>query len=315
MFATLTWTQVFLLAYLSFCLFIAVQSSRKYTDPRHFFSPANGINTWINVLALTSVTFAGWLFSGQLGQLFQSGLSFGGTAFSVILIPLVGTLVLKKQWLLGRQFKFMTSGDMFSAYFKNDVISIVAIGVMLLFAIPFLATLFSASGSLIAGVTDGAISRDAGMWTLSLVVIVYSITGGIDAVVKVAVVQALLFAGALVIIGIYALSAAGGFIPFGQGLAKLAATPNELMMTQGLGGGNYNSLFAVSGVIQWTGGLGRDVAVGGIWTAIMGLTTAVTFMGLQIAPHFSVLGFAARSPRARSARRRSHLDDGLGGRP
>ena len=76
----------------------------------------------------------------------------------------------------------MTSGDMFSAYFKNDVISIVAIGVMLLFAIPFLATLFSASGSLIAGVTDGAISRDAGMWTLSLVVIVYSITGGIDAV-------------------------------------------------------------------------------------------------------------------------------------
>ena len=298
MFATLTWTQVFLLAYLSFCLFIAVQSSRKYTDPRHFFSPANGINTWINVLALTSVTFAGWLFSGQLGQLFQSGLSFGGTAFSVILIPLVGTLVLKKQWLLGRQFKFMTSGDMFSAYFKNDVISIVAIGVMLLFAIPFLATLFSASGSLIAGVTDGAISRDAGMWTLSLVVIVYSITGGIDAVVKVAVVQALLFAGALVIIGIYALSAAGGFISFGQGLAKLAATPNELMMTQGLGGGNYNSLFAVSGVIQWTGGLGRDVAVGGIWTAIMGLTTAVTFMGLQIAPHFSVLGFAARSPRA-----------------
>jgi len=125
MFATLTWTQVFLLAYLSFCLFIAVQSSRKYTDPRHFFSPANGINTWINVLALTSVTFAGWLFSGQLGQLFQSGLSFGGTAFSVILIPLVGTLVLKKQWLLGRQFKFMTSGDMFSAYFKNDVISLL----------------------------------------------------------------------------------------------------------------------------------------------------------------------------------------------
>ena len=298
MFVMLTWVQVFLLAYFSFCIFIAVQSSRKNTDPRHFFLPANGIGTWINVVALTSVTFAGWVFSGQLGQLFQSGLSFEGSAFSVILIPLVGTVVLKKQWLLGQRYKFTTSGEMFSAYFQNDIISIVAIGLMLLFAIPFLATLFSASGSLLAAVTGGVVTRDAGMWMLSFVVIVYSMTGGIDAVVKVAVVQGILFVGAILIIGIFALSAVGGFIPFGQGLAKLAATPNEALMTQGLGGGNYNSLFAVSGVIQWTAGLGRDAAVGGIWTAIMGLTTAIAFMGIQLSPYFSALGFAARSPRA-----------------
>jgi Na+/proline symporter len=114
----------------------------------------------------------------------------------------------------------------------------------------------------------------------------------------VGVVQGVLFLGGMIILGVLAVNYAGGLTALNQSLAVLAAAPApDGLMTRGYGGGDYNGMFVIPGVIQWTAGEGVESALGGPWTAVMGLSFALTLMGLQLAPGFSVWSFASRSPR------------------
>jgi Na+/proline symporter len=293
------WLTIFFVMYWAFCIVMGVRSSRQYAGARQFFIPTDGISTWVFVFAVTAATFAGWTFTGQAGQIFRDGLQYVNATFFVISIPLAGVLVLKRQWVLARKYGYVTPGEMYSGYFGGGAIAMISVGVALLFTVPFLATLLGASGTLIQTLTDGAVSRDVGMWVLSSVLLFYCVTGGLAAVAQVSVLQSVLFIGACTVLGLLAVAYAGGFTPFGQGLAQLASTPiGATGMTKGNGGGDYNGLFAIPGVIQFTAGLGRETPVGGPWTAIMSLTFVLSMMGIQFAPAFSVWGFASRSPRA-----------------
>lgn len=293
------WLALFFVAYWTFCIVMGLRASRQHADARQFFIPAGGITTWLFVFLATAGTFAGWIVTGLAGQIFQDGLQVVSASFFVISIPLAGVLVLKRQWMLARRFGYVTPGEMYLDYFGGGAISVVAVGIALLFAVPFLATLLGASGALVQSLTDGLVSRDVGMWVLSSVLLFYCAIGGLTAVAQVSVVQAVLFVGGVVAIGLVAVTYAGGFEAFSQGLAKMAASPiGAAGMTRGNGGGNYNGLFAIPGVVQFTSGLGREMPAGGPWTAIMCLTFVLSMTGIQFAPAFSAWGFASRSPRA-----------------
>ncbi len=299
MFSKTAWLLLFLLAYWTFCIVASIRSARRNQQPQHFFMPSGGIATWVFVFVATTGTFAGWTFTGQPGQIFENGFQYINASFFVITIPLAGALVLKRQWMLGRQYGYLTPGEMYSRYFGGEAIAVISVGIALLFAIPFLATLFSASGAILATLSDGAVSRDAGMWVLASVLLLYCVVGGLDAVAQVSVVQGVLFVGGAVILGVGASAFAGGFTHLGQALAHLASsTVGDTGMTKGFGGGNYNGLFAIPGVIQFTAGLGREAPVGGPWTAMMGLSFALSLMGVQCSPSFSVWGFGSSTPRA-----------------
>ena len=299
MFNKVAWLFLFLVAYWTFCIVMSVRSAQRHTLPQQFFIPAGGISTWVFVFAATAGSFAGWTFMGQPGQIFEQGFQYINASFFVITIPLAGALVLKRQWMLGRKYGYVTPGDMYCGYFGGHVIALIAVGIALLFAVPFLATLFGASGTVVETITDGAVSRDSGMWVLSAILLLYSVVGGLNAVAQVSVVQGVLFVGGAVILGSVAAAYAGGFASLGQALAKLASSPvGAVGRTGGFGGGDYNGLFAIPGVIQFTAGLGRDAPVGGPWTAVMGLSFVLSLMGIQCAPSFSVWGFASSSPRA-----------------
>lgn len=297
--ADVLWILVFFLAYIVFCIYIGVRASRVSGNSRSFFSPDAGIATWVFVIAATSAIFAGWNFTGHPAQVFQNGFQFTNASYFVILVPLAGILVMKRQWVLGRQYGWVTPGEMYTSYFDGDPIALIAAGIATVFAVAFVATLFSASGSLLYGLSGGAISRELGMWGLALIVLFYSMTGGIGAVAKVGVVQGALFIGGMIVLGVLCVDYSGGLKALNEELAALAsAPPAPGAATQGFGGGNYNGLFAVPGVIQWTAGVGVEAPAGGPWTAVMGLSFGLSLMGLQLAPAFSVWAFSARTPRA-----------------
>ena len=293
------WLFLFLLAYWTFCIVVSVRSAQRHAQPRQFFIPAGGVTTWAFVFTATAGSFAGWTMTGQPGQIFEDGFQYLNTSFFVITIPLAGALLLKRQWMLGRKYNYLTPGDMYCGYFGGDAIAVIAVGIALLFAVPFLATLFGASGAIVETISDGALSRDAGMWVLAFILLLYSIVGGLNAVAQVSVVQFALFIGGAILLGLFATSFAGGFTALCQGLAHLAGSSlGAVGMTKGFGGGNYNGLFAIPGVIQFTAGLGREAPAGGPWTAIMGLSFVLSLMGLQCSPSFSVWSFASSTPRA-----------------
>ena len=53
------------------------------------------------------------------------------TAIIAITIPFTGVMFLKRQWMLGKRFGFVTPGEMLSYYFKSDLIRVLVVIVAL----------------------------------------------------------------------------------------------------------------------------------------------------------------------------------------
>ena len=203
------------------------------------------------------MSFAGWTFIGHPGLVFRDGFQFVNASFYAVAVPLAGVVLLKRQWLLGQRFGYMTAGEMFADYFGSDALRIMSVGIALVFGIPFVALLFGASGFLVSELTDQSISRNAAMWILSAAVLLYVVTGGMQAVAKIAVVQCVLFLLGTVVLGLFALNIVGGFDALNSGLARVAQNFSGVWgNTNGSGGGSYPGYFAIPGVVQWTAGLG-----------------------------------------------------------
>jgi len=153
--------------------------------------------------------------------------------------------------MLGKRFGYVTPGEMLSDYFRGDAIRILVVLVALLFSIPYLGVQLGASGFLFTVLTDGMLTKDVGMWVLSLVVLIYVASGGLRAVAYVDTVQCILLGLGIIITGIIALNLAGGWSALNEGFAGLAASDvGKWGTTQGYGGGDYNAYFAIPGVIQ-----------------------------------------------------------------
>ncbi|MEE8334379.1 MAG: sodium:solute symporter [Alphaproteobacteria bacterium] len=263
-----------------------------------YFIAGRRISMWVFVLAATATSFSGWTFMGHPGLVYRDGFQYAYASFYAITIPFTGVMFLKRQWMLGKRFGYVTPGEMLSDYFRGDAIRILTVIVALLFSIPYLGVQLGASGFLFNVLTDDLVSVNFGMWMLSLVVFIYVASGGLRAVAYVDTVQCVLLAVGIVITGLIALNAAGGWDALNAGLAKLGASDlGKWGTTKGLGGGDYNAYFAVPGVIQFTAGLGKETPVGGLWTGIMILTYMFALMGIHSAPAFTMWSFSNNNPR------------------
>jgi len=296
--AKVVWLFLFVFLYWAYCIFWGIKCARMARTAGDYFIAGRRISMWVFVLAATATSFSGWTFMGHPGLVYRDGFQYAYASFYTITIPFTGVLFLKRQWMLGKRFGYVTPGEMLSDYFRGDAIRILTVIVALLFSIPYLGVQLGASGFLFNVLTDGMIHVDWGMWILSLVVLIYVASGGLRAVAYVDTLQCVLLALGIVITGIIALNAAGGWESLNAGLAKLGATGvGKWGTTKGLGGGDYNAYFAVPGVIQFTAGLGKETPVGGLWTGIMVLTYMFALMGIQSAPAFSMWAFSNNNPR------------------
>ncbi len=288
--AKVIWLFVFVALYWSYCIFWGIKgaiSSRTATD---YFIAGRGIGLWVFILAATATSFSGWTFMGHPGLIYRDGFQYAYASFYAITIPFTGVMFLKRQWMLGKRFGFVTPGEMFAAYFRSDTIRLLVVLVALVFSVPYLGVQLRASGFLFNVLTDGALSAEVGMWMLSLVVVVYVASGGLRAVAYVDTMQAILLAIGIVTVGIISLAYVGGWSALNDGIAALALIDDNLTPE------GYSHYVAIPGVIQWVGGLGVEDPVGGTWTGIMLLTYMFALMGIQAAPAFSMWAFSNRSP-------------------
>ncbi|MBL6941718.1 MAG: sodium:solute symporter [Rhodospirillales bacterium] len=296
--AKVVWLFSFVALYWAYCIFWGIKSSRMAKTASDYFIAGRQISMWVFVLAATATSFSGWTFMGHPGLVYRDGFQYAYASFYTITIPFTGVLFLKRQWMLGKRFGYVTPGEMLSDYFQGDGIRILTVCVALLFSIPYLGVQLGASGFLFNVLTDGMIDKDVGMWVLSAVVLIYVGTGGLRAVAYVDTLQCILLALGIVITGFIALNAAGGWDSLQQGFAALGKTDiGKWGTTKGYGGGDYNAYLAIPGVIQWTAGLGKETPVGGLWTGVMCLTYMFALMGIQSAPAFTMWSFSNNSPK------------------
>ena len=160
---------------------------------------------------------------GHPGLLYRDGFQYAYASFYTITIPFTGVIFLKRQWILGKRFGYVTPGEMFADYFRSDAIRILTVVVALFFSIPYLGVQLRASGFLFNVLTDGLFTVEVGMWLLSAVVFIYVASGGLRAVAYVDTLQCILLAAGIAIIGIIGVNAAGGWTALNQGIANLVS--------------------------------------------------------------------------------------------
>ncbi len=287
--AKIVWLFIFVALYWAYCIFWGIKGAISARTASDYFIAGRGISIWVFVLAATATSFSGWTFMGHPGLIYRDGLPYAYASFYAITIPFTGVMFLKRQWMIGKRFGFVTPGEMLSDYFRSDIIRVLVVIVALVFSVPYLGIQLRASGFLFNVLTDGMLDVEVGMWLLSAVVIIYVASGGLRAVAYVDTVQCLLLAGGIIAIGIISYSYIGGIDNLTAGIAALT-TIDEKLTPDG-----YSHYIAIPGVIQFVDAGAK--AVGGAWTGIMVLSYMFALMGIQSAPAFTMWAFSNKSPK------------------
>ena len=282
------WLFVFVILYWAYCIFWGVKGAISARTASDYFIAGRRISLWVFVLAATATSFSGWTFMGHPGLIYRDGFQYAYASFYAITIPFTGLIFLKRQWIIGKRFGFVTPGEMLSYYFRSDAIRLLVILVALVFSVPYLGVQLRASGYLFNVLTDGLLSIDVGMWVLSAVVFIYVASGGLRAVAYVDTLQCILLAAGIVIIGLIAVNAVGGWDYLQQDIARL--TEIDAKRTPE----GYSHYIAIPGVIQFVSA--GPSAEGGAWTGVMILTYMFALMGIQSAPAFSMWAFSNHNP-------------------
>ncbi len=292
---TAVWLVVLVTLYGAYCLFLGLRGLARSGHAAAFFLAERGLPFRSFVLAATATSFAGWTLIGHPEMIYRDGFQYAYTSLYAVAIPLAGLALMKRQWMLGRRYGYMTPGEMYGDYYGGRAIRLFAVTVALMFAVSFVALQFRAAGFLVDIVSGGAVRTDIAMWGLAALLIVYTAAGGMRAVAAAGTLQCLMLVLGIVLAGGFVYAEIGGFEAFNRHLADLARTAFGVNgTTKGAGGGDYNAYFAIPGVIQFTSGVGEQSSMGGGWTGVMILTYAFALMGIQTSPAFTMWAFASR---------------------
>ena len=287
--AKIVWLFIFVLLYWAYCIFWGIKGALSSRTASDYFIAGRQISLWVFVLAATATSFSGWTFMGHPGLLYRDGFQYAYASFYAITIPFTGVMFLKRQWMLGKRFGFVTPGEMLSYYFQGDAIRILTVIVALIFSVPYLGLQLRASGFLFNVLTDGMLGVEVGMWLLSAVVFIYVASGGLRAVAYVDTVQCVLLAAGIVVLGIISISYVGGYEALNKGIAALAQIDAKRTPD------GYSHYIAIPGVIQFVAA--GPKATGGAWTGVMILTYMFALMGIHSAPAFTMWAFSNQNPR------------------
>jgi len=291
--AKIYWLLAFVGLYWSYCIFWGIKGAITSKTSEDFFVAGRSIGTWVFVLAATATSFSGWTFVGHPGKILTDGLPYAFASFYALTIPFTGVLFLRRQWVLGRVYNYVTPGEMYSDYYGGNSMRALTVLVAFLFSIPYLGIQLRASGALFNVLTDGLISTNLGMILLSAVVVIYVASGGLKSVAYVDCAQAILLALGIIVLGVITIKWIGGWNLFTEGIGVLVK--NDLISGNRLTLQGFSSRVAMPGSIQIVSS--GSNAVGGVWTGMMCMTYMFALMGIQSSPAFSMWAYANKTSK------------------
>ena len=236
----------FLFLFWTYCLYWPLKKQKKIETPVEFFIYGRQMPGWIFTLVSTSTIFSGWIFIAQPTLIFMNGLTFAMTSLSVILIPLVGVLIMKRQWMLSKRFGFVTTSEMISTYFKSDILRILVVIIALLFSVPFLALQLSFAGKMISIVSDGVIGAGSGSLIMGSVIVIGVGLIGIKTTIYTDTLQFFLIIFGIIALGFVMYELVGGWDILNESLSRISSV-KEKMFNIDL---NYGAYLSIPGTIS-----------------------------------------------------------------
>ena len=289
--AKIYWLLAFVGLYWFYCIFWGIKGAITSKTSEDYFVAGRSIGTWVFVLAATATSFSGWTFVGHPGKILTDGLPYAFASFYALTIPFTGVLFLRRQWVLGRVYNYVTPGEMYSDYYGGNSMRALTVLVAFLFSVPYLGIQLRASGALFNVLTDGLISTNLGMILLSAVVVIYVASGGLRSVAYVDCAQAILLALGIIVLGVITIKWIGGWNLFTEGIGVLVK--NDLISGNRLTLQGFSNRVAMPGSIQIVSS--GSNAVGGVWTGMMCMTYMFALMGIQSSPAFSMWAYANKT--------------------
>ena len=265
----------------AYALYFAAQVSRHTANASDHLDAGCSLNNWIYIFVAAGVLIAGLGPFDHLRLVASYGFQANMLFLSLVCMGLAGALFQKRLWLASRILNAKSPGDVFARYYESPSIRIFMLGAAFLFAVPLASYFLSEAAGLLAAASSGAISRLSAVFYIGIFTFIVAGLGGWRAVVYVSAAVSVLMGLLMIFLGGLITTALGDVALFHGGL-KVA----EGVLAD-----------SIPGVIQFSGGLGRTAAEGGLWTALAIASFAVSAVGIAISPNFSFLGLTTKPSR------------------
>ena len=270
---------VMLAVFAAFTLYIAAQSAKSGDSPAAFVDAGQNLPGWTYIFTGSGALLASVGPYDYLRLLSVYGFQANQLALSLILVALVMALFQKRLWLAARMTGSRSLGEVLGAHYQSTSIRIYVLVVLLLFAVPFAATLLGSAGELLAQASGGALSRAAAISALAAFLFLASALGGWRATIYIIAVLSTVILALLIFSASFAGLVFDGLSVFHKGFS----------VREGILGS------VLPGVIQFSSGIGREVPAGGLWTTTAVLSFALAAAGAALSPSFAFLGLTMKS--------------------
>ncbi len=206
-----------------------VARKRAAGTPGDYFLAGRGLGAFVLTGTMAATNFSAFTVFGASGAGYQHGLAFFpilgfGTGFMVLTFWIIG----RKAHALGKRHNLITPAELVQERYQHRTLSTVFALVMIVFTIPYLALQPMAGGYVLNQLFG--LPQAAGAGLITLVIVLYTLRGGMRAVVWTDVFQGLLMLGLLLLALIIAAGHHGGL---GSALGRVLDSQPELFSRPG----------------------------------------------------------------------------------
>ncbi len=157
-----------------------------------FFLANRTVNGVVAALTYSATTYSAFMLVGLAGLTYIGGVG----AWGFELIYLSGLVLVAffgpRFWLAGKHYNFVTPAEMLGYRYRSRALQVVAAIASIIFLIPYSAVQLTGIGTLMEGMTGGAIPFINGLIIATFVTVIWAYMGGMRAVAWTDSLQALI---------------------------------------------------------------------------------------------------------------------------
>lgn len=197
--------------YLIISIILGIVANRKSVNSSEDYFIAGRSLNWFH---LGFTLFATWMstfaFLGSPGFYFKNGVNwFLPHGLLVVASPFLLWFIGRKIWYLGKTKGYVTPGDMLGDFYDSKIVKYLVGVISLVALLPYSLIQLVGIGKALEASTSGLLTYNMGVIIALIGIGVYTIIGGIRAIIWTDILQAVLFGGLMLIGGYLVFTATG----------------------------------------------------------------------------------------------------------
>jgi solute:Na+ symporter, SSS family len=263
----------------AFAIYVGVLSGRQTSAGGEFVHGGHALPPWAFIFAGSGILLGSLSLHDHFLLTALYGFQYNHVALGLMFAALCATLVYKRLWLAARMSGLDSPIEIVGAYYRSVALRVFLLGLTMIFAIPFAAVSLALAGDLVTAASGGVLTRSQTIFVLAVFLFLFSVLGGWRGVVYVVAAQSFLLLVLMLFVGAFTASAFDGLTTLSSGIKVMSGVlPDQ-----------------IPGVMQYSSGVGKEEAPGGIWTTLAIISFGASLVGVVLSPAMSFLSITVRT--------------------